>query len=223
MDTFFLKNTPLFHGITDEHIAELLSCVNAREISYSRNETIMRAGTVTSDIGLVTSGSVNIVVDFYWGNSHIFNHVGTGMLFAEDFAAIPGRELICNVVAAEPCSVLFMNMDKIQTVCSSCCEHHQRLIYNLLRISAAKSLALSSRMLHTAPRSLRARLLSFLSEQAMINSNSHFKIPFNRQQLADYLAVDRSAMSNELSMMQKDGLLTVHKNEFILHGIAQEK
>jgi len=222
MNTFFLSNTPLFHGIKEDHIKSLLECVNAHEKSYNKNEIIFHAGSTTGDIGLVTSGSVNIVVNFYWGNSQIFNHVETGTIFAEDYAVIPGKELINDVVAAEPCRVLFMNMEKILTTCASSCDHHQRLINNLLRISAGKRLELSSRMLHTAPRSIRARLRSYLSEQAMVNGNSHFKIPFNRQQLADYLAVDRSALSNELSKMQKEGLITVYKNEFILHEHHEE-
>lgn len=217
MNTFFLSNTPLFHGIAIEHIEELLVCVNARTASYDKNEIILRTGTPTDEIGLVLSGSVNAVANFYWGNSHIFGHADTGTIFAETFAAIPGKELLFDFVSAEPCTILFMNINRIMTTCANSCTHHQRLIHNLLRISALKSLELSARMLHTAPRSLRARLLSYLSEQAMVNSNSHFKIPYNRQQLADYLAVDRSALSNELSKMQKDGLITVNKNEFTLH------
>ncbi len=217
MNTFFLSNTPLFHGIPEDQIQILLSCVGARTASYNKKDTIIRAGTTTEEVGLVLSGSVNIVVNFYWGNSHIFSHVETGTIFAENFAAIPGKELICNMVAAEPCNILFMNMNKILNTRSDNSEYHQRMIHNLVKISANKSLELSTRMLHTAPKSLRARLLSYLSEQAMVNSNSHFVIPFNRQQLADYLAVDRSALSNELSKMQKDGLITVSRNEFTLH------
>ncbi len=217
MNLFFLSNTPLFHGISEKHIKELLECVKARESSYNKNEIIMSAGTTTHEIGLILSGSANIIVNFYWGNSHIFSHVEMGTIFAENFAAIPGKELICDIVAAEPCTVLFMDMDQMLNTHEDNTPHHQRMIHNLVQISVVKSLELSVRMLHTAPRSLRARLLSYLSEQAMVNSNSHFRIPFNRQQLADYLAVDRSALSNELSKMQKDGLITVNKNEFTLH------
>ncbi|MCR4903150.1 MAG: Crp/Fnr family transcriptional regulator [Butyrivibrio sp.] len=216
MNLFFLSNTPLFHGISEEHIEELLKRVKATEKAYNKNEIILHAGSTTNEIGLLLSGSANLIVNFYWGNSHIFSHVETGTVFAEIFAAIPGKELICDVVAAEPCSVLFMNMDQMLNTYENSSPYHQRMVQNLVRICAAKSLELSVRMLHTAPHSLRARLLSYLSEQAMINSNSHFKIPFNRQQLADYLAVDRSALSNELSKMQKDGLITINKNEFTL-------
>ena len=147
----------------------------------------------------------------------VLNSTSSKLPNVENFAAIPGKELICDMVAAEPCNILFMNMDQILNTYDSNSISHQKLLNNLIKISASKSLDLSVRMLHTAPHSLRARLLSYLSEQAMINCNSHFRIPFNRQQLADYLAVDRSALSNELSKMQKDGLITVNKNEFTLH------
>ena len=217
MNTFFLANTPLFHGIKEVEISEMLHCLNAREKKYKKDEIIFRAGTSVSEIGLVESGSVNIVVNFYWGNSHIFGHVGKGQVFAENYAAIPGQELVCDVVASEDTEVLFLSMNKMLTTCQRCCAFHSLIIHNMLRISAQKNLNMSSRMMHTASKSLRDRLLSYLSEQATLNGSAHFKIPFDRQQLADYLAVDRSAMSNELSKMQKDGLITYHKNEFTLN------
>lgn len=216
MNYFFLSKTPLFHGIRENEIAHVLTCLNAREKSFSKNDIIFRAGDTVHDIGLVLSGSVNIVVNFYWGDSNIFGHISRGDIFAENFAAIPGKELTCDVVAAEDSVILFLNFSNILTTCNRACGYHHRLIHNLVRISAQKNLNLSSRMMHTAPKSLRERLLSYLSEQAMIHGNSHFTIPFDRQQLADYLGVDRSAMSNELSRMQKDGLIVYRKNEFTL-------
>ncbi|MDY2960383.1 MAG: Crp/Fnr family transcriptional regulator [Hornefia sp.] len=217
MNYFFLSNTNLFHGIREDEIRHMISCLSAREKTYKKNEIIFRAGDTVHEIGLVESGSVNIIVNFYWGSSSIFGHIGRGEIFAENYAAISGKELICDVVAAEDSEILFLNIDKLLTTCQSGCRFHHRLIHNLLRISALKSLSLSSRMMHTAPKSMRDRLLSYLSEQATVNGSTHFTIPFNRQQLADYLGVDRSAMSNELSKMQKDGLISFKKNEFTLH------
>ncbi len=216
MNTFFLKNTPLFHGITEDEIAEVLSCLNARERKFKKDDVVFRAGISVSEIGLVETGSVNIVVNFYWGNSHIFGHVGQGQIFAENYAAIPGKELVCDVVASENSEILFLDMSRLLTSCLKGCAFHHRIIHNMLRISAQKNLNLSSRMMHTAPKSLRGRLLSYLSERALEHGSPSFTIPFDRQQLADYLAVDRSAMSNELSKMRRDGLLTYHKNEFTL-------
>ncbi|MGP1419224.1 MAG: Crp/Fnr family transcriptional regulator [Sphaerochaetaceae bacterium] len=217
MNPFSLSNTPLFHGIQYNEIERMLPCLNPREEAFEKGEVIFRSGSTVHEIGLVESGSVNIVVNFYWGNSHIFGHIGKGAIFAENYAAIPGKELLCDVVAAEETEVLFLDLSKLMATCEHACGFHQRLIYNLLRISAQKSLNLSSRMMHIAPKSLRGRLLSYLSEQAMINGNVRFQIPFDRQQLADYLGVDRSAMSNELSKIQRDGLISFKKNEFTLN------
>ena len=220
MNHFFLSNTSLFHGIREQEIGAMLGCLGSRERRYEKGDIILRAGEAVTEIGLVESGSVNIVVNFWWGNSNIFGHVRKGDIFAENYAAIPGKELLCDVVAAEDAEVLFLGLSKLLTTCKNGCPFHQRLIHNLLRISAQKSLNLSTRMMHIAPRAIRERLLSYLSEQAMENGGPHFTIPFSRQQLADYLGVDRSALSNELGKMQKDGLIEYKKNEFTLNEAA---
>lgn len=222
MNYFFLSNTALFHGIREEELQEMLLCINTHERKYQKNEIILRAGDTVSEIGLIESGSVNIFVNFYWGNSHIFGHIGKGDVFAQNFAAIPGRELNCDVVAAEDTEVLFIDVHRLLSTCQNNCSHHRRLIHNLIRISAEKSLSLSNRMMHIAPKSIRERLLSYFSEQAKENRSPRFSIPFSRQQLADYLGVDRSALSNELSKMQRDGLITYRKNEFQLNNNAMD-
>ncbi len=216
MELSFFKKTPLFKGIDEKELSVLLICLHAREKQYKKDEVIFEAGKTIQDIGLIESGSVNILVNFYWGDSHIFGHFGKGQVFGENYAAVPGKELVCDVVAAEDSKIVFFDMKSVLTVCSRACSFHNRLIQNLLEISAQKNLNLSSRMMHTAPKSIRGRLLSYLSEQAAFHNSPSFSIPFDRQQLADYLAVDRSALSNELSKMRNDGLLTYHKNEFTL-------
>ena len=95
MNTFFLANTPLFHGIKEDEIKEMLSCLNARERSYKKDDVIFRAGSSVNEIGLILSGSVNIVVNFYWGSSHIFGHVSKGQVFAENYAAIQSSPNLC--------------------------------------------------------------------------------------------------------------------------------
>lgn len=223
MNTFFLANTQLFRGISESEIEELLLCLGAHERSFQKGDVIFRAGSPVDKFGMVLSGSVNIVVNLYWGNSVIFGHVGKGEVFSENYAAVPGKELLCDVVACEDTHVLFLKMQSVMTTCRKGCAYHNRIIQNMLRISAQKNLNMSSRMMHTASKSLRERLLSYLSEQALERGSAHFIIPFNRQQLADYLAVNRSAMSNELSKMQEEGLITFRKNEFILNETAWDE
>lgn len=222
MDERFLPNTMLFRGLREEEIRAMLSCLGASEKAYQKDEVLLRAGEPVSAMGLVLSGSVNIVVNYYWGGSNIFGHVGPGEIFAETYAAIPGKELLVDVVAAEPVRVLFLHSLRLTETCSRSCPFHTRTIHNLLQIFARKNLNLSARMMHTASRSIRGRLLSYLSEQAVEHGSSRFSIPFSRQQLADYLGVERSALSNELSKMQREGLISYHKNQFTLADLPQE-
>lgn len=121
-----------------------------------------------------------------------------------------------DVVAAEESQVLFLNVERVLQVCPHTCAHHSKLIRNLLLLSAQKNLNLSRKIFHTASKTIRGRLLSYLSYQARRSGSPSFTVPFNRQQLADYLNVERSALSNELSKMQRDGLLLVERNRFTL-------
>ena len=124
--------------------------------------------------------------------------------------------MMVSVVASEKTEVLFLNVSRILQVCNNNCSHHNKIIHNLLAVSARKNLNLSRRIFHTSAKSIRGRLLSYLSYQAMKNGSHEFDIPFSRQQLADYLSVDRSALSNELSKMQKEGLLQANRSHFLL-------
>lgn len=216
MDYQFLSSTSLFRDIKKDDIEKLLLCQSARTKKYKKGNIILHTGDHIKEIGLVLSGSVNIVVNFYWGNSRIFGHIEKGDIFGENYAVLPENTLSKEVVAAEDAEVLFLNLGKLLTTCKKGCAFHNEIIHNLFKISAVKSLNLSSRMMHTAPKSIRERVLSYLSELAITKSNTHFTIPFSRQELADYLGVDRSALSNELGKMRRDGLIEFQKNEFIL-------
>ncbi len=216
MDETFLANTLLFHGTSPQEAKQMLNCLGAFEKNYRKGEIILQAGSITENIGMLLSGGANIEIDDAWGNNTILSHVKPGQLFAETYACIPGEPLLVNVRASEKSTVLFLNAAKVMTTCSHSCMYHNQLIHNLLQISAQKNLALSRRSVHTSSKSIRGRLLSYLSEQAKLAGSYAFTIPFDRQQLADYLGVERSALSNELSKMQKDELITCHKNEFTI-------
>ena len=216
MDYKFLTGTMLFRGTGTDEAKAMLSCLGAYEKQYCKGEIIYRAGECTENMGLVLSGNVNISIDDMLGNSTILGHSAPGQLFAETYACIPGEPLMVNVTASEKSSILFLNAARLMKTCKNACSYHSLLIQNLLRISAVKNLALSRRSVHTSSKSIRGRLISYLSEQARTSGSSEFTIPFNRQQLADYLGVDRSAMSNELSKMQKDGIITFDRSNFLL-------
>lgn len=222
MNFNFLSKMTLFRGMTEEEIEKMLDCLGAKQQHFSKGEVIFRAGELVQSLGLVLTGSVNIENDDVWGNKSILDNIGPGQVFAETYACVPGEPMMVSVVASENVEVLFLNVSEGLQTCSGECHSHGRLIQNLLTISAQKNLNLSRRIFHTTSKSIRGRLLSYLSYQAARQGSLNFSIPFNRQQLADYLSVDRSAMSNELSKMQKEGVLTVNRNYFVLNVETSE-
>ena len=190
MDHKLLENAPLFKDVAPEEIDAMLQCLGTEEKEYEKGEIIFHAGDVIHSIGLVLTGRVQIENDDLWGNKSVLESVGPGFAFAESYACLPGEPLMVS--------------------------HHSRLVQNLLYISSQKNLNLSRRIFHTSSKSIRSRLLSYLSFQAAKAGSQDFYIPFNRQQLADYLSIDRSAMSAELSKMRKEGILETDKNHFVL-------
>ena len=201
--------TSLFSGISQADLSALLSCLAAVERRYSKGAVILAEGEPTQWMGLVLEGRAIISCADVWGKSSILGFAEPGAVFGEAYACVPGEALLISVCAAEETRVLFLNVGKLLTVCGNACPFHARLIRNLLSISAGKNLQLSRRIFHTTPKSIRGRLLSYFSECAKKSGSLTFTLPFNRQQLADYLGVDRSAMSSELSKMQRDGLIQV--------------
>lgn len=216
MELKFLVSTPLFAGMNESEAAQVLKCLNARERSFSRGETILRAGEPTGFCALLLSGGVNIESTDAWGRCTIMDHIAPGQVFAETYACLPGEVLMVSAMAAQPSRVLFLEAGRILTTCPTACACHSALLRNLLSVTARKNLNLTRKVQHCAPRTTRGKLLSYLSEQALIAGSSRFDIPFDRQQLADYLGVDRSAMCAELGKMRREGLLDFHKNSFFL-------
>lgn len=223
MNYYFLSNTRLFSGTTEKETEAMLHCLGSYTRQYEKGEMVYREGDRIECMGLVLSGSVMIESDDIWGNRSILGHVEAGQIFAETYACIPGEPLMVNVSACEKTEILFLNVSRLLTTCPNSCEHHNHVIRNLLQISAQKNLGLSRRILHTSSKSIRGRLLSYLSEQARACGSYRFTIPFNRQQLADYLGVDRSALSNELSKMKKEGILSCNKNRFLIYEMSEIK
>ena len=209
-----LGNTPLFRGMTVPDIEEMLRCLRAVERTYKKGAVILPEGTPTEQLGVVLSGRVIIEMGDVWGNNSVLSSVGAGGIFAEAYACVPGEPLMVNVTAAEDMRALLLNIGRVLEPCANVCPRHVRLVRNLLTLCSEKNLQLSRRVLHTGPKSIRKRLLSYFSECIKRTGSYSFDIPYNRQQLADYLSVERSALSNELSLMQRDGLIRYEKNHF---------
>ena len=213
-----ITKTPLFQGISETEVQSLLAQIGAKEKTYKKGDIIYVAGQMVSAMGLVVSGSVTIENDDIWGNKSILDCIGVGHVFAETYSFLSKEPLLVTVVAAEQTKILFLpTAPLLQTIyhptpCSAA------LLYNLLGVLAHKNIRLSQRIFHTSSKTIRGRLLSYFSSEAKAQNSLEITIPFPRQQLADYLGVDRSALSHELSKMQKEGLLTYHKNTFSLHN-----
>ena len=212
----FLLATDLFCGVGQEALGGLLKCLCAEQKRFEKGRVIYRAGDRVTCLGLVLSGRVYIESNDPWGNNSMLSSVGPGCVFAETYACLPDIPMMVNAVVSEPTEILFLNAGKLLTPCRERCTCHDRVIRNLLMISAEKNLNLSRRIFHTSAKTIRGRLCSYLTFEAARQGGNDFTIPFDRQQLADYLGVDRSALSHELGKMQREGLLTVHKNHFWL-------
>ena len=211
----FISKTALFQGCSEEDILNMSKHLDFRTNKYRKEHVIFGTGSVVTDIGLVLSGSVRIEHTDLWGNKIILGITPAGGVFAESYACIPNEPLMVDAVANEDCEILFINVPRLFIPCSACVSQN-KLIQNLVMISAEKNLQLSRRSLHTSPKTIRGRLSSYFSQQVSSQRSNKIVIPFDRQQLADYLNLDRSALSKELGKMRKDGLIEYHKNTFVI-------
>ena len=211
-----LKRTKLFAGVGDEDISSMLTCLGARLRSCRRGEYVLRQEEHLSDILVLAEGSLHIQRDDYWGNRTILGHIGVGEIFGEAYVAPESGTLLNDVIAVEDSSVFFFDVKRVITTCSSACRFHSLVVQNLFFAISEKNRSLVQKLDYVSRRTTREKLISYLSEEARKQNSAYITIPFNRQQLADYLSVDRSAMSNELCKMRDDGLLEFEKNRFKL-------
>lgn len=211
-----LSQTELFRGFSEEEIASLRKDLHAAEYRYRKGDVILSEGTVTEKIGIVLSGMVIISCDDFWGNTSLLGQAAPGSVFGEVYACIPEQPMLVSVSAAEDTSVLFLHMGRLLTTGANSSSLQTRFVRNLLTVCAHKSLHLSQRIRHTGSKTIRGRLMSYFSECAKDAGSHTFVIPYNRQQLANYLNVDRSTMCHELSKMQKDGMITYERNRIRL-------
>ncbi|MBQ7096843.1 MAG: Crp/Fnr family transcriptional regulator [Clostridia bacterium] len=211
-----LKRTQLFSGVGEDEILSMLSCLTAKTGSYKKGQYILHQGEYSGNIFVLVEGKVHIQRDDYWGNRSILGQISVGEMFGESYVAPESGALLNDVVAVEDSVVMMFDVKRILTTCSSACRFHSLLIQNVFFAISEKNKKLVQKLDHMSKRTTREKLMSYLSEESKRQNNSKIAIPFNRQQLADFLAVDRSAMSNELCKMRNEGLIEFKKNLFTL-------
>ncbi|MBQ7931112.1 MAG: Crp/Fnr family transcriptional regulator [Clostridia bacterium] len=211
-----LKRSQLFSGVSEDEIAAMLSCLDAKVRTYQKGEYIFRQGEHVSFITVLVEGNLYIQRDDFWGSRSIIQHMGVGEMFGEAYMAPESGAILNDVVAAADSTVIFFDVKRIITTCSSACRFHAMVVQNLIFAISEKNRRLVQKLGHMAKRTTREKLLSYLSDEARRQNRAEFTIPFNRQELADFLYVDRSAMSAELGRMRDEGILEFEKNKFRL-------
>ena len=214
-DLTILTECALFHGLREAQIREMLPCLSARQSRFRRGQFLLRAGDRVAFAGILLSGEAEVLQEDFWGNRNLLAAVGPGDLFAEAFAcahAVSPVSVLCKTDG----SVLYLNVRAVFSPCEKACAQHKALSQNLIRVLAEKNMQLNEKAGLLSQRTTREKLLAYLSAQARRAGSASFRIPFARQQLADFLSVNRSAMSAELSRMQREGLLCADRSSFTL-------
>lgn len=213
-----LKDCPLFMGIEETQIPALLDCLGAREIRVPRGAMILAEGDPADCVGVLLSGSAQVVREDYDGNRSILTHILPGELFAEAFACGGAQRMPVSVTAQEDSSALLIPARRILTTCTQDCGFHHRMIFNVMRILAMKNIQCNRKIEILSRRSTREKLMTYLRQQAKAASSRDFIIPYDRQALADYLGVDRSGLSSEISKLIREGVIACTRRRFTLLG-----
>lgn len=211
-----MKSADIFMDVSENEIEAMLDCMQAKTTDYRKGEYVFRQGENIKSIALLLKGKIHIQQDDYWGNRSIINVISQGEMFGESYALQHSEPFLNDAVAVEDSTIVFFDISRMLTVCSAACKFHSKVIRNLFTVISQKNRILVQKLGHMSRRSTREKLISYLSAEARRHGSGSFAIPFNRQQLADFLSVDRSAMSNELCKMRDEGLLSFNKNQFTL-------
>ena len=211
-----LKNHPLFQDLSESDLDQLYHAACMRSQFFEKNQTVFHAGDRICEVGIVQTGNVHIEMIDLWGHKSILSSIAPGQIFAETYA-ICRKPLLVDVTAAAPCEILFLNLEFLARSFSEPGSCRDAIMQNLFAICVRKNLILSNRIFCTTPKTVRGRLLVYLSSESAKAGSTSFTIPFDRQGMADYLNLDRSALSKELGRMKKDGILDFKKNHFILY------
>lgn len=214
-----VKKSPLFYGMNEDELYTLLKCVDARQAVYEEGEYLLRMGESLDRVMLLVKGKALVVQETFWGGREELYPIGEGEVFGELYACARTPVLPVGVIAGSECQALFLNYQRMITFCSLACDFHTRFVQNLLRLVAEESVKREEKLNHVSRKTTREKILSYLSKEAVTRGMSSFEIPYNRRELADYLCVDRSAMSSELGKLKKEGILDFKRNHFTLFDV----
>lgn len=210
-----MKKFKIFSGIDEKETEKLLKRIGAYVKKYRKDEYILMAGQRAEAVCLVSYGSVNIIKEDIFGERHILTHMGEGSMFGESYAFSANADMQVSAVAVQDCKIIFIKAEKIIDI-SSPDDARLILLKNIIAAIAGQNIRLTGKIEHLSRRSIREKVMSYLSDESAAGSGNEIIIPYNRQELADYLAVDRSALSAELGRMRDDGLIRFERNRFTI-------
>ncbi len=211
-----LKQVKLFDSITEQELGPMLDCLGSKIKIFQKGDYILSAGDEVNSIGIVISGQVEIVKEDIMGRRTLISSLGQTDIFGEAMACAGIKKSPTSVLAGSRTAICFTDYSRVVTSCTSSCGFHSLLIQNMLKLMAHKNLFLNKKLDYLSLKSMREKLSSYLLDQYSLQRNTSFSIPLNREGLADYLAVDRSAMSRELGRMRDEGLISFERNHFQL-------
>ena len=211
-----LKKCGLFEEIEEENLTAMLDCLGAKVFSVKKDMTIFCEGTPAKYIGLILSGAVQMVQDDFYGNRSIVTSIGENGLFGESFACAGITSLPVSFIASKDCEIMLIDCKRITYTCCNACSFHKQVIFNLLHLVARKNLDFHQKIEITSKRSTKEKLMTYLLSVAKQTGSSSFTIPYDRQALADYLGVERSAMSSEIGKLRKEGIIECQKSHFTI-------
>lgn len=215
-----LEKCPLFWNTLENNkeaaFDNMLKCLSAHVMKASKNQVIFSEGEPVQKVGVLLSGEVQIIKEDYYGNRSIVNSLGKAQMFGEVFACAGIEKMPVSVVATQESEIMILDCKKIITTCTNSCQFHNQLIYNMMHIIAEKNLILNQKLEILSKRTTREKLMTYLLSQTKLHNSNSFTIPYDRQGLADYLSVERSAMSAEISKLRREGILECRKNYFKL-------
>lgn len=217
MKNFFevLRRCKLFEGIEDENLSAMLGCLEKEIRTYQKNQLIVEEGKEITRIGVMLSGTAQIVRIDYYGNRSILTKIKPSQLFGESFVCAGIQAIPLNVIAEEDCEIMLIDGRRIIRQCNNACEFHSKMIFNLMKVVATKNLLLNQKIEIISKRTTREKLMTYLLMQAKQHGSS-FIIPYDRQELADFLEVDRSGLSAEISKLKKENVIECERSCFKL-------